>query len=229
MRHLLALAALLSFSLPAAASSDVDDRLEAAAEVVWVGIDYSAVRIFDAEQFEDPEARVYWGPMADLPDVVGRFRNPKEVFATLTRDWNQMAVNALMEPLEKAIDRDITVDLSSENGPSSISSRKVFFESQYEAKNNPPTMTEQDVAGLVKRYKVKARDGVGLVLIADRFSEPDKEACFWTTWFDLKKKEVIQTERTCEKPGSADFRAQWYAPAAKILKTVTKELKKGTY
>ena len=227
MRRLLC-SVLLLVSLPATAG-DVGDQLEAAEQVAWLGIDYSQVRIFDAEQFEDPEARVYWSPVADLPDVGGRFRNQKEAFLTLATDWNQMAVNALIDPLEKAIQRDIVVDLGSPTGPTAATSRKVWFESQYEARNNPPTMTDKDVAGLVKRYRTATRTGIGLALVADRFDEPDKEACYWVTWVELKKKEVIQTERTCEKRGSADFRAAWYAPGAKVMKTMTKELKKGTY
>ena len=219
---------LALLAAPAQAAGAMSPQIAAAPEVVWVGIDYSVVRMFVEQRFEDPDKQIFWGPGAGLLDVVRHFKDQKEAFTTLSEDWNAMAQNSLVVPLEKIIERDLVIDMPSPMGQTQTK-RSTWFESVYEAKNNPPDLTPDGVAALVKKYKLDRHKGVAFVLIADRFDEPEKEACFWPTWFDPEKKGIIQTERVCEKASGSEFRNQWFSPVSRIMKAIVKTIKDGKY
>jgi hypothetical protein len=214
--------ATLLASTPDAVAGPVADRISAAPEVVWLGLDYSRVRIFTPETFADPEERVFWDPGGGLGDVVTHFKKPKEAWDELIVDWNTMAVNTVIDGLEKAIQKEITVDLAT---PSGQTSRKgdTFFESVYDAKNVQPELTPEIVQDMVKKYRVKERKGVGFVMVMDRLSFPEKQACVWPVFYDLADKTVISSQRVCKKPGGRGYRNYWF----NIVSSVAKDLEKG--
>lgn len=221
--------AVLAATLPDASAGGMTSQLQAAPAVVYVGLDYSAVRIFTPERFDDPEARVFWDPGSGRGDTVTRFKTPMEAFELLVTDWNAMAVNDIVEPLEKALEREITVELATPAGPTQ---RKgdVFFESVYDAKTTPVELNQTVIQDMVKKYRVKAKSGIGFVFVMDRYSQPDKEACAWPTFFSLDgKKTILQTERICEKPGGSGYRNYWFSVVPNIVKDMTKAIKKGDF
>lgn len=213
---------------PAASAGGLTSQLESAPEMVWLGLDYSRVRIFTPETFEDPEERVFWDPGGGLGDVVVRFKKPKEAWDQLTADWNAMAVNAHVEDIEKALQREILVDLPT---PSGQTQRKgdVFFESIYDAKNTPVELNQTVIQDMVKKYRVKTKKGIGFVFVMDRFSQPDKEVCAWPTFFQLDKKTIISTERVCKKPSGSGYRNYWFSIVPSYIKDMTKAIKKGDF
>lgn len=216
------LATLLLCSV--ALAGGMKDRLEAAPAVVWAGIDYSAARLFVPETFDDPEVQTFYSPGGGLGDMLKRYDDPQDAWNDLVRDWNTMLQNDSVEKLEWAIQRDLVVDLPAPEGQTKKSAP--YFESQYEAKNNPPSLDQTAIAAMVKKYRLKTKDGMGLVFIYERADAIEKEACLWPTWFDVKKKEVVQTERVCEKPGGGGFRNYWYKPVSTTTKDIVKALEK---
>jgi hypothetical protein len=225
---LLALSLLLG--TPHAASGGMTQQLQASPELVWLGLDFSRVRIFTEERFDDPEKRVYWDPAAgsSIGDTVTHFKTPEEAWDRLVADWNLIASETQIEPLERALQREITTDLPT---PSGQTQRKgdVFFESVYEAKNTPVELNQAAIQDMVKKYRIKSKNGIGLVFVMDRFSQPDKEACMWPTYIDLAKKTVIQTERICEKPSGSGYRNYWLGEIGTYVKDVTKAIKKSEF
>jgi hypothetical protein len=218
---------LLAFSFaltPDAHAGMLLAQLQSAPEIVWTGLDYSRVRIFTPETFDDPEARVYWDPGGGLGDVVTHFKTPKDAWTQLIADWNAMAVTEIIDPLEKSLEHEITVDLM---GPAGPTQRKgdTFFESVYDAKKTPPELTQAIIQDMVKKYRVKERKGIGIAFIMDRYSYPEKEACAWPTFFDLEKKTILQTERVCKKPGGSGYRNYWFNLVPGIVKDMTKAIK----
>ena len=47
----------------------------------------------------------------------------------------------------------------------------------------------------------------------------------WPTFFDIKKKEVLETEQMSEKPGGGEFRNRWLRPVTSVAQNVLKDLK----
>ncbi|MFN7144715.1 MAG: hypothetical protein ACK4YP_13145 [Myxococcota bacterium] len=222
------LLAVLFVGVPDATAGGLTSQLQSAPEMVWLGLDYSRVRIFTPEQFDNPEQRVFWDPGGGLGDTVTRFKKPKDAFDQLVADWNSMAVHDHLEDLEKALQREITVDLPT---PAGQTQRKgdVFFESVYDAKSTPVELNQTVIQEMVKKYKIKAKKGVGLVFVMDRLSQPDKEVCAWPTYIELEKKTVLATERVCEKPGGSGYRNYWFNIIPAYVKDVTKAIKKGDF
>lgn len=192
--------------------------------VVWAGIDYSAAEIYVPETFADPDEKFYFEPGGGLRDQVRRFKDPKEAFESLTTDWNIMLQYVMFKEFEEVLQRNLIADLATPAGQTSRKGDDYFF-SNYEAKNHPSTFTRDTVVGLVKKYKLKEKEGIGLSFIVERFSADDKSACIWPTWFDLKKKDVIDTEQVCEKPGGGEFRNRWLKPITSIAQDMVKDLK----
>ncbi len=52
-------------------------------------------------------------------------------------------------------------------------------------------------------------DGVGLVFIVESLNKPQREAVYWVTFFDIKTKEVLLTERIIGIPSGAGMRNYW--------------------
>jgi hypothetical protein len=223
----LALTSLLAL-VPAADAGQLQSQLEAAPEIVWVGLDYSKVRIFTPEVFDNPDERVYWDPGGGLGDVVTHFAKAKDAWTQLISDWNSMAVAEIIEPLEQGLQHEITVDLMGPAGPTKRTG-EVFFESIYDAKKVAPELNQEAIQALVKTYRTKAKKGIGIAFVMDRLSYPEKEACAWPTFFDLEKKTIIQTERICKKPGGSGYRNYWLNIVPSIVKDYTKAMKKGEF
>jgi hypothetical protein len=224
-----ALFAILHSLTPSAeARGGIEPQLVAAQELVWLGLDFSRVRIFTPEQFTDPDERVFWDPGGGLGDTVTRFKNPEAAFDQLVSDWNSMAVHDHVEDLEKALEREILVDLPSASGQTNHKGDR-YFESVYDAKDTMVELNQAVIQDMVKKYRVKSRKGVGFVFIMDRFSHPDKEACVWPTFFDLSNKVVFHTERICKKPGGSGYRNYWFNVIPSIVKDMVKDIKRDEY
>lgn len=209
--------------LAAPAFAGVYNQLTAAPAVVWAGVDYSAAEIYVPETFGNPDEKFYFAPGGGLLDVVRRFKSPEEAFTLLTQDWNTMLQNTMFKEFEHVLERNLVADMPAPEGQTVH--KDPYFYSNYEAKTHPTTFTRDTVAGLVKKYKLKTKDGVGIVFVVERFSADDKSGCVWPTFFDIKKKEVIDTEQQCEKPGGGEFRNRWLRPVTTIAQNVIKSLK----
>ena len=208
-----------------ASAGQIYDQTQSAASLIWAGVDYSRARFFVPETFDNPEEITFFNPGGGLRDAVRRYGKPADAWNDLVKEWNIMAQNDLMNRYEEVMERDFTADLPTEAGQTS-GKKEPYFESQYEAKNYPMDMTSQTISDMVKKYRLKTKDGLGLVFIYERASMLDKQGCVWPTWFDAKTKTVTKTERMCIKPGGLGFRNYWLRPVADIADEMVKALKK---
>jgi hypothetical protein len=216
---------MLFLLLETALAGAIYDQSQTAPAIVWAGVDYSKARFFVPETFDNAEVITFFNPGGGLRDAVRRYGKPADAWNDLIKEWNAMLQYDLVEDMEKAILRDLVVDLPNEAGQTT-GKKEPYFESQYESKNNPMTLDMTAIGDMVKKYKLKSKEGLALVFIYERASYVDEQACLWPTWFDTKTKVVIQTARTCEKPGGQGFRNYWYTPMLNIGKDILKALKK---
>lgn len=215
---------ILAFLVGSADAGALKSRLESAPQVVWAGVDYSPAQFFVPETFDDPSERAYFSPQGSLGETIKRYDRQDQAWKDLTRDWNTLAQDLLLEKIEKVIEREIVTDLPDPAGQTRKSGP--YFLSQYDYKVTPPQFTRDDVAGLVKKYRLRSRDGVGYAVIVERASSIEKQGCVWPTFFDVKSRDVIHTDRVCVKPGGNAFRAYWLKPVTSATKDIIKGLKK---
>jgi hypothetical protein len=210
---------------PPPPNGPVSGQIQAASAFVWAGVDLSRARFFVPETFDNPDELIMFDPGGGLRDEVHRYKDPAEAFTDISEDWNAMLLTIMEEDFEKVLQRDLTRDLP---GPAGQTNKKPpYFFSQYEAKNLPPDLDEAQVGAMVKKYKLDSKSGVGLVFIYERASRLDDEACVWPTFFDVQKRNVIWSERMCEKPGGVTFRNYWLKPVIKISEDLVKRFKKS--
>ena len=185
--------------LVAPALAGVYSQLTAAPAVVWAGADYSAAEIYVPETFTDPNEKFYFAPGGGLLDVVRRFKDPQEAFKLLTEDWNTMLQNTMFKEFEEVLQRNLVADLPTPAGQTIH--KDPYFYSNYEAKTRPSAFTRETVVGLVKKYKLKEKEGIGLAFVVERFSADDKEGCVWPSSSVHRRRNRWRCMQSGPRPG----------------------------
>ncbi len=177
-------------------------------EVTWLGVDYSEVR--------------FVGPASDWGDVI--VKTPTEMRDKYFPAWNDLILN---EPnafkIADAINRsEIINDISAITAVNNKMDKKDIFTediSLYQSLN------ENAVSSMVKKYNLKDKNGIGLLLIAEGMSKGKNEASYWVTFIDMHSKEVILTKRMTGKASGFGFRNYWAGSIKSVFKTMKKEFK----
>lgn len=209
---------LLSFAL---AAPPLSGRVAPGEPLIWAGIDYSIAEFYVPERFDDPEARVYWGPGGGLDDRIGRYPTPEAVFTQLTADWNAMFVNELGKKVEKGLDVRLVRDLPEADGQT-IRREGGWFRAESAAASAPSTVDAAAVKARVAAWSLTSTKGTGFGVIADRFSKAEDQGCLWPVYFDVASREVLWTERICKRPTGMEFRNYWYNPLVDVVKEAVK-------
>ncbi len=213
--------AAMAMAGPVSESFDKEHRL------TWVGIDLTEAEFFVPETFDSKEDSVYWGPGGGLDDFVDKFENNDQARIKLSEDWNAMIVNETAPWLKKKLAAEIVVALAEPDGPSG---RWVGapFRPDFDAARVPAHFTEADVQRRVQLLATTG-PGVGMVLIAERFSKTEAKACTWPTFFDLGTHAVLHTERVCKEPSGGGFRNYWLNPMRDTIREAALGLKEGKW
>ena len=216
MKRSLKICGLLSLTLTlnmSAFAQSKSDIINSANEITWLGLDFSQTKfIGTAYQFKD----------------AGEITN-EEFVEKYAPGWNQVFIDeAKKYDVAEAVDRP-KVKYATEvtDKVNTVIKGKEFFS------DNPDDykkLTEEKVAGLVKKYDFKDNTGIGLVFIVDGMSKSKEEAGAWVTFVDMKTKKVLHTYYSTGKAGGIGFRNYWAASFLKILKELKKQysdMKKG--
>ncbi len=91
-------------------------------------------------------------------------------------------------------------------------------------------LKEADINTLVKGFNTDGKAGTGLLFIVDAMSKPQKAVSVWVTFFDIKTKKVLLTERVEGTVGMGfSFRNYWATGFKKIIDTIkSKKYKEWT-
>lgn len=193
--------------------------------LVWSGVDYRAVEIYVPESFGDPTEQVYWGPGGGLFDFVGTFASPEDAWVYLCKSWNEMMVAERVPQMRKQLGASVVVDVPDVCGASYGDGPR--FRAEAEAARRPPRMNDADVAAAVQSWPATKTEGLGLLVVAERFAKSERRACVWPTFYDLQSRVVLHTDRVCADPGGLGFRNYWYGPVATATKDAVTALAAG--
>lgn len=91
-------------------------------------------------------------------------------------------------------------------------------------------LQESDISSIIKSFNAEGKAGTGLLFIVDGMSKPNKKISVWATFFDIKTKKVLLTERLEGALGSGfSFRNYWATGLKKIIDNIkSKKYKEWT-
>jgi hypothetical protein len=82
------------------------------------------------------------------------------------------------------------------------------------------TITESNIADLIKNYDFQKNEGIGLIYIVEGMSKGQESVGVWVTFVDMKSKTVLFTTYQTAKPGGFGFRNYWAKPFFTITKNM---------
>lgn len=201
---MIATLALAAF-LVAPSLADDPARILAAPKYTWVGIDYTHTHMVSITDFQDPAA----------------------IFPAMLDNWNALWVKEMVEPMTTTLERGVDFDV---NGMmernKTATAQLVHREIATAAMADQYKISRDEIATMVKSYKLTATEGVGFGLIGESMLKEATQACFQAVFFDIPTREVLATTRYCGVPNGFGFRNFWFRPAKDtLMKGVAADLK----
>ncbi len=165
--------------------------------LVWCGLDYSKVKMIGTLDF----------------------RNPDQIFPGMLTAWNGLFMKEMLPQLELMASSVRTdVQAVQPGNEKAKASQIVYKDGSTEEMVKATHLTEADIAGLVKSYKLENSHGMGLVFVMDRLVKAQETACLHAVFFDVASRKVIRSERVCGKAGGIGFRNYWFRPVKDAVK-----------
>ncbi|RME73724.1 MAG: hypothetical protein D6785_16755 [Planctomycetota bacterium] len=167
--------------------------------VVWVGLDFSLVRMIG----------------------VNDFRKPKEIFPGYLEKWNNLVLKEQLDDLEDNLGKPILVDIDSVMEMNRMASadqiiRRVGTESDLMDSHITPEMLEEQI----KSYKLKETDGIALVFIIDRMVKSQASSAIYIVYFDIRTRKIIYSKRGIFKAGGFGFRNYWFGCIKRAIRAL---------
>lgn len=172
-----------------------------ATEIVWYGLDFTKAHFVG--QFDQG--------FGALP-ATGYDMKKKWI-----PEWNALIAK---EPqnfnLKKAFKKDeVYYDLN----PLATVNQKINTESCMSY--NTASIDEKEIAEMVKNYPAgDKKEGVGLVFIVENFDKGMEMATVYVTFFDIKTKKILLTEKMQGKAIGVGMRNYWAGTIKNILKQI---------
>jgi len=165
--------------------------------LVWCGLDYSHVKMIGTQDFKNADA----------------------IFPSMLESWNGLFMKEMLPKLEKMAPGAATDINAIQPGNAKAGGSAIVREDGTEAEMVTPThITAQDIATIVKSYKIRHTQGLGLVFIVDRLVKSQQTGCLYVVFFDIATRKVVYSQRCCEKASGAGFRNYWFGPIKKTVK-----------
>lgn len=190
--------ALFVFTVNTLFAQKKSDILNEATPMTYLGVDFSQTKVIN--DFATTAADIKNRHFAGINQVI--IGEPKKF------DW------------PKYLDRgNITNDIAAVTA----------INEKVDEKNISSTSTadethlkESDIQGMVNKYDLSGKKGVGLVVIMESLSKPSEAASMYITFIDMASKKVLYTERMVEKAGGFGFRNYYASTIYKVMQTIKK-------
>jgi hypothetical protein len=159
-------------------------------QVVWAGLDYSMVKMYGTQDFNDPGA----------------------IFPGYLNKWNDLYGAEMMTVLSKTLKKQVVFDGKSVTAANEKATESQIIREDGKKLEEKSHITPDDIANAVKAYDLKTTNGIGLVFIIDRLVKPSEQGCSYVVFFDIASREVALTKRICANAGGFGFRNYWFKP-----------------
>ncbi len=193
---LLTILAITSFSF---LQSQTEEDVYNAETITWYGLDYT---------------NAYFISTVDFPDTY----TLKSKFSA----WNDLIINESEKyDLNKFFNTDVILNIGmveKRNEKTKLKGRVSdddFLSSHLEQEN---------IQEIIYSYHLEGDEaGFGLVFIVESLSKPNTKGAYWVTFFDIKTKKVISTERYLGKAGGFGLRNYWAKSFYNVMMEAGKE------
>jgi len=192
-------AGLAMFSLTSSQAQTMKEVFSGEAPLFYYGIDFTKAKLIDdaAANALDIKERQFAG----INDVV--VNEPKKY--DFAKVFHKSSVNHDLAAVHKK-NSTINADDIKSTTPGDFSRLKAA-----------------DIDGIVKGLDVGDKKGTGLVFVMEAMSKSQKEAAIWVTFFDIKTKKVLLTERLLGTAAGFGFRNYWAATIKDVLTQIDKK------
>jgi len=183
-------------------ANEVKLHLKSTDTVVWVGLDYSMVRMIGANEFKSADA----------------------IFPSMLERWNTLFIDERLQKVESALGRLVSIDIGGVTERNKTATPKQIILTPGPADTiDQSHITQQDIAAEVRSYKLEKTNGLGLVFIVDRLCQykhagisphsgpyMGQGGAVYVVFFDVATREVISAEREIHEAGGNGFRNLWF-------------------
>lgn len=168
--------------------------------VVWVGLDYSFVRMIGT----------------------GDFNEPAEIFPGYLEKWNALWIDEMVPEMRSALRADIVVDIDGVTALNrKATSRQIERRDGGRSILDETTISGTMLAEQVRGYTLSETSGTALVIVVDRLVKLQESGCSWVVWFDVSSRRIQSQARMCKEASGFGFRNYWFHP----LKDLVPELR----
>jgi hypothetical protein len=199
---IIAISAMLAALAPSLYSQTIRDFFNNAADVIWLGIDFSHVRLVgEFTQFKDA------GPI-----------DPAEIRDRYFPAWNSLILNESSKYDVKGMfmlnqmktDVDMIQKLNAETQAQNLKA--------YEA----PQFSCDDMKKYVKSYNLTGKQGLGIAFVAEALNKTTDIGSFYILVLNLSSKEILLCEKMTGKTSGIGIRNFWAGSIYNIIKDVKK-------
>ena len=156
--------------------------------VTFVGIDYSLAKFIGSGDFQD----------------VG------QVTTYYPGEWNRLWASEQMEDLAKAagpVTQEIQT-VAANNGK--VAEAQIVRADGGDSNVTATDITAEALQKLVRGYTLTSKEGLGLVLVVDRYVKLQETGCSYIVYFDAASRDIRAQERVCKQASGFGFRNYWF-------------------
>lgn len=166
-------------------------------EIVWVGLDYSMVRMIGIDAFRDTKA----------------------IFPGYLNKWNDLFFKKKIKELSSRLEKPIKIETSAVEKVNKSASEKQILQKEGGPQDLTAShITQEDLAKAVGAYTLQSKIGVGLVFIMDRLVKSEGRGYIYVVFFDIETRKIILRWRKSYPASGFGFRNYWFNPIKETLR-----------
>lgn len=173
-------------------SKEKAQRLMAAEEITWLGIDFSLAHLIDADEFN----------------------NPEDIIPEKFHWWNEHFTSQDLPRFERFLEVPLRVDTASVrllNDATSASQIHPVGDGHTEEYPLDRAQVQEHIHGM----ELNLTSGIAQVWVVESMNKATERTCMHQVFFDAETRDVLSDRRTCEQAGGMVgmvFLFHWYHP-----------------
>jgi len=179
-------------------SQTVEDLFSRTGEkVVWLGLDFTQVRLT--------------GELGTVGknELIPLFDDMNRIIVSESDKYN---FKAALRKDEIPYDLEMVAKLNSALDPGQAIG--------YSSSDREGRLNEEAISVLVKQYKIKKPEGIGLVFFVETMDKEKEKATMWVTFFSLSDRNVLLTEKMSGVAGGITFKNHWVRPVFEVVEKI---------